>query len=149
MWKAIWLWNVWKMLVLWNQSLRWSVERNWRSVSGMPLSGLPDSNFQSFGIGILVYLYFFITFATLNNFGFVAEWLGRGLQNLPQRFESARNLNRLVLLPVFFVLIPKGWNDYSLICLIYRNPEGVKWLFDLFLNHFTPSGFNMVVIILL
>jgi hypothetical protein len=27
-----------------------------------------------------------------NFYGFVAEWLGRGLQNLLQRFESARNL---------------------------------------------------------
>lgn len=30
-------------------------------------------------------------FATLN--GLVAEWLGTGLQNLVQRFESARDLN--------------------------------------------------------
>jgi hypothetical protein len=26
--------------------------------------------------------------------GSVAEWLGRGLQNLVQRFESARNLQK-------------------------------------------------------
>ena len=26
------------------------------------------------------------------NIGFVAEWLGSGLQNRPQRFDSARNL---------------------------------------------------------
>ncbi len=30
-------------------------------------------------------------FVTLQN-GSVAEWLGRGLQNLVQRFKSARNL---------------------------------------------------------
>ena len=29
---------------------------------------------------------------TLEENGSVAEWLGRGLQNLVQRFESARNL---------------------------------------------------------
>jgi hypothetical protein len=29
------------------------------------------------------------------NYGRVAEWLGRGLQNLVQRFESARDLNQL------------------------------------------------------
>jgi hypothetical protein len=75
----------------------------------MPLSGLPDSNFQSFGVGILVYLYFFITFATLNNFGFVAEWLGRGLQNLPQRFESARNLNKKTgIITGLFCFNPEG-----------------------------------------
>ena len=28
-----------------------------------------------------------------NNYGSVAEWLGRGLQNLLRRFESARDLN--------------------------------------------------------
>ena len=33
---------------------------------------------------------FFSTFARSN--GLVAEWLGRGLQNLAQRFESARDL---------------------------------------------------------
>jgi hypothetical protein len=34
---------------------------------------------------------FFITFASLRK-GRVAEWLGRGLQNLIQRFESALDL---------------------------------------------------------
>ncbi len=34
----------------------------------------------------------FATFVTLQN-GSVAEWLGRGLQNLVQRFKSARNLS--------------------------------------------------------
>ena len=33
-------------------------------------------------------------FVTLQN-GSVAEWLGRGLQNLVQRFKSARNLQFL------------------------------------------------------
>ncbi len=33
----------------------------------------------------------FTTFATLKN-GRMAEWLGRGLQNLLQRFESASDL---------------------------------------------------------
>jgi hypothetical protein len=35
-------------------------------------------------------------FAALKN-GSVAEWLGRGLQNLPQQFESARNLIKIVV----------------------------------------------------
>jgi hypothetical protein len=34
---------------------------------------------------------FIANFVTLQN-GSVAEWLGRGLQNLVQRFKSARNL---------------------------------------------------------
>ena len=33
------------------------------------------------------------SFADQKNYGLVAEWLGRGLQNLVQRFESARDLN--------------------------------------------------------
>ena len=32
-----------------------------------------------------------IIFAARN--GFLAEWIGRGLQNLLRQFESARNLN--------------------------------------------------------
>ena len=35
----------------------------------------------------------FTNFVTLQN-GSVAEWLGRGLQNLVQRFKSARNLKK-------------------------------------------------------
>ncbi len=37
--------------------------------------------------------------------GFVAEWLGRGLQNLLQRFESARNLQKPSYLEGFFMPI--------------------------------------------
>ena len=37
--------------------------------------------------------------------GFVAEWLGRGLQNLLQRFESARNLQKPSNLEGFFMPI--------------------------------------------
>ena len=37
--------------------------------------------------------------------GFVAEWLGRGLQNLLQRFESARNLRKPSHPEGFFVPI--------------------------------------------
>lgn len=40
----------------------------------------------------------FTNFVTLQN-GSVAEWLGRGLQNLVQRFKSARNL-QLVKTPI-------------------------------------------------
>jgi hypothetical protein len=34
--------------------------------------------------------------------GTVAEWLGRGLQNLLQRFESARYLRKRVAIAVLF-----------------------------------------------
>ena len=48
--------------------------------------------------------------------GFVAEWLGRGLQNLLQRFESARNLglkaDRMEMLP-FCPLFFYGVRTYS------------------------------------
>ena len=37
--------------------------------------------------------------------GFVAEWLGRGLQNLLQRFESARNLQKPSNMEGFFMPI--------------------------------------------
>jgi hypothetical protein len=49
------------------------------------------------------------SFLSLHSFsGFVAEWLGRGLQNLVQRFESARNLKadkslRQTVLKLFFI----------------------------------------------
>ena len=33
-----------------------------------------------------------IIFAARNENGFLAEWIGRGLQNLVRRFDSARNL---------------------------------------------------------
>jgi hypothetical protein len=36
------------------------------------------------------------TFAFRFEKGRVAEWLGRGLQNLVQRFESARDLNKSI-----------------------------------------------------
>ena len=36
--------------------------------------------------------YIFTIFAVLKRKGRVAEWLGRGLQNLVQRFESASDL---------------------------------------------------------
>jgi hypothetical protein len=36
--------------------------------------------------------FFRLSSEVLLRYGFVAEWLGRGLQNLLQRFESARNL---------------------------------------------------------
>ncbi len=44
--------------------------------------------------------------------GRVAEWLGRGLQNLVQRFESARDLQNCIpdgqfLSSGFFILHPK------------------------------------------
>jgi hypothetical protein len=46
--------------------------------------------------------------------GFVAEWLGRGLQNLLQRFESARNLRKPVLLRAgFFVSISRLFSSLS------------------------------------
>ncbi len=35
---------------------------------------------------------------TSPRYGSVAEWLGRGLQNLLQRFESARNLKKALSL---------------------------------------------------
>ena len=38
-----------------------------------------------------------VKFAITN--GVVAEWLGRGLQNLVQRFESARHLNNFKIKP--------------------------------------------------
>ncbi len=37
--------------------------------------------------------------------GRVAEWLGRGLQNLVQRFESARDLNYFEDMTVFQLII--------------------------------------------
>lgn len=45
-------------------------------------------------------------FASLQRKGLVAEWLGRALQKLVQRFESARDLrkNRLCKLGRFFSL---------------------------------------------
>lgn len=49
---------------------------------------------------------FFTTFAILLENGRVAEWLGRALQKLVQRFESARDLQFTcmpVLLPAFFM----------------------------------------------
>ncbi len=39
------------------------------------------------------YQYFFNIFAS-HKYGLVAEWLGRGLQNLVQRFDSARDLEK-------------------------------------------------------
>ncbi len=48
-----------------------------------------------------------ITFAlaiTQSNYGSLAEWLGTGLQNRLQQFESARNLSkRLTYVGRFFV----------------------------------------------
>jgi hypothetical protein len=41
--------------------------------------------------------------------GSVAEWLGRGLQNLVQQFESARNLNPEALRFRVFHLYTKGF----------------------------------------
>ena len=38
----------------------------------------------------------FLYFCTPNANGFVAEWLGSGLQNRVQRFDSARNLPKPV-----------------------------------------------------
>ena len=38
--------------------------------------------------------------------GLVAEWLGRGLQNLVQRFESARDLLQNPDFAGFFVWLP-------------------------------------------
>ncbi len=40
------------------------------------------------------------------NIGRVAEWLGRGLQNLVQRFESARDLKKHPVGCFFFVFQP-------------------------------------------
>jgi hypothetical protein len=40
-----------------------------------------------------------------NRKGSVAEWLGSGLQNLVQRFESARNLSESRLKKLFAILL--------------------------------------------
>ena len=39
-----------------------------------------------------IYLFFILIPIHLQTIGPVAEWLGRALQKLPQRFESARDL---------------------------------------------------------
>jgi hypothetical protein len=36
-------------------------------------------------------------FAAAKRLGPVAEWLGRALQKLPQRFESARDLKKKII----------------------------------------------------
>jgi hypothetical protein len=67
---------------------------------------LPDT-----GYWLLITIFFTQNFAPLLKkakfasqlTGFVAEWLGRGLQNLLQRFESARNLKKPSLPEGFFV----------------------------------------------
>ncbi len=47
-------------------------------------------------------------------YGTVAEWLGRGLQNLVQRFESARCLckKRLKNFRRFFIGLPNQINSF-------------------------------------
>ena len=52
------------------------------------------------------------------NNGSLAEWLGTGLQNRLQRFESARNLKRVYLIGSLFyimvhiiITIPKIWGQ--------------------------------------
>jgi hypothetical protein len=67
---------------------------------------LPDTDYW-----LLITIFFTQTFApslkkakfASQLIGFVAEWLGRGLQNLLQRFESARNLRKPSLPEGFFV----------------------------------------------
>ena len=49
--------------------------------------------------------------------GFVAEWLGRGLQNLLQRFESARNLQKPSIMEGFFMSIP--WIQFYLKIVLF------------------------------
>ncbi len=50
-----------------------------------------------------------LDWATTRRYGLMAEWLGRGLQNLVQRFESASDLEeRLTLVSRFFVVCRGG-----------------------------------------
>ncbi len=51
-------------------------------------------------------LYFFY-FCTRN--GTMAEWLGRGLQNLLQRFESAWYLKRRLAIQLQSFFLQPGW----------------------------------------
>ncbi len=74
-------------------------------------------------VNSVVPLYFFATFA-IRWKGRVAEWLGTGLQNLLQRFESVRDLSKSPFKKgIFFITIKSalfldGWVD-SLSFLIY------------------------------